>query len=190
MLELLASEYRLYAQDILVIAVCGAAMVWGGAPERIVAATWLILFELAGFLYAQFFDAEGYQLLGVDWFLASTDFLVLLIWMAVALYANRNYTLWVAGMQVLAMTAHLARGLSEAISPIAYVFLIVAPGWFQLIFLGVGVTRHILRKRKYGEYRDWRIVRKPMTFDLPGERSSSLALFLAKQKQAARDEPS
>ncbi|WP_299194300.1 hypothetical protein [uncultured Erythrobacter sp.] len=188
MLELLASEYRTYAQDIVVIAVCGAALLWGGAPERIIAASWLIFFELTGLIYKNFIRSEGYQLQGVDAFLATTDFLVLVIWVIVALYANRNYPLWIAGMQLLAMTAHLARGMSEAISPIAYLFLIVAPGWFQLIFLAAGVSRHVMRKRKYGEYRSWRYVRNAVKLDLPGERKKSWSALLSKRKVVAQDE--
>lgn len=188
MLELLASEYRTYAQDILVLVICGAALFWGGAPERIIAGSWLIFFELTGFIYKRFIQAGGYQLQGVDAFLAANDFLMLVIWVTVALYANRNYPLWIAGMQLLAMTAHLARGMSEAISPFAYVLLIAAPGWFQLIFLGAGLTRHILRKRKYGKYRDWRFVRKTMKLDFPGERPNPLAALMPKHKPAAQDE--
>ncbi|MEL6878681.1 MAG: hypothetical protein AAGL68_11380, partial [Pseudomonadota bacterium] len=133
-----------------------AALIWGSGPERAVAATWLIVFEFFGRLYRLGFET-GYKLSDVDFFLATSDGLAGVVWIAVALSANRNYTLWIAGLQVLAMTAHLARGMAEAISPIAYGTMVVAPGWFQLLFLGIGLSRHVMRKRKYGSYRDWRI---------------------------------
>ena len=188
MFEMLASEYRMVIQDVLAFAICGAALIWGGAPERIVAATWLVLFEIAGRLYRGVFGAEGYQLLGVDWFLASTDLLAGAIWLTVAIYANRNYTLWIAAMQLLAMTAHLARGLVEAIAPVAYIFMVVAPGWFQLIFLGLGLTRHILRKRKYGTYRDWRIVPGRNDQFGEGDTGNPFASLLARTQSNWRDE--
>ena len=156
MLELIFSEYRPFAQDILTVLVCIGAFVWGGAPERIVAATWLLVFEFPGRIYRAFVS-DGLQLADIDAFLATTDVVAGIVWIAVALYANRNYTLFIAGMQVLAMTAHVARGLADAISPVAYMTMVVAPGWFQLIFLGFGVIFHARRKKKYGEYRDWRV---------------------------------
>lgn len=159
MLELLASDYRATAQDFLAYTLCFAALIWGGGPERLIAVTWLVLFELSIELYRNVFGAE-YKLTEVDLFLASTDILAGMIWIAVALYANRNYPLWIAAMQLLAVTAHVARGLVEAISPIAYIAMVIAPGWFQLIFLAIGLTRHVMRKRKYGPYRDWRIPRQ------------------------------
>lgn len=157
MLELLASEYRILAQDILALTLCLLALIWGGGPERAVAATWLIVFELANWIH-EWVLGLGIRLTDVDVFLAAMDAIAGVLWITIALYANRNYTLWIAGMQLLAMTAHLARGLVEAVSPIAYLVMVVAPGWFQLVLLGVGLTRHVLRKRKYGPYRDWRIV--------------------------------
>ena len=77
-------------------------------------------------------------------------------------------------MQVLIMAGHLARGMIEAIAPIAYATMVVAPGWIQLLILGAGVTRHILRKRKFGPYREWRT---PVRwFGLLTDRSSELRL--------------
>ncbi len=167
MLELLASEYRAITQDILAWSICSAALLWGGGPERAVAVTWLVLFEVTGWIYNLVLGA-GVLLTDVDYFLATIDVLAAAIWITIALYANRNYTLWIAGMQVLAMTAHLARGLAETISPIAYITMVVAPGWFQLIFLAIGLIRHISRKRRFGEYRDWRLVMPPRLVSLLG----------------------
>ena len=143
------------AQDIFAWTICIAALVWGAGPERAVALVWLIFFELVpgGYLLA---TNDGFDLEGISPLLAFVDLAAVVCWVAIALYANRNYTLWIAAMQVLAMTAHLARGLVEAISPVAYVTMVMVPGWLQLLLLAVGLARHILRKRKYGPYRDWR----------------------------------
>lgn len=155
MLELLFSEYRPYAQDVIVWSLCCAALIWGGWPERIVAATWLVVFEGGSILHDAIFG-DGRQLETIDWFFAGMDFVAGAIWIALALYANRNYTLWIAAMQLLAVVAHVSRGLIEMISPIAYAVMVIAPGWLQLFFLAAGLVRHIRRKRKYGPYRDWR----------------------------------
>ena len=156
MLDTLLLEYRGILQDFLLIALCIAAFVWGGGPEKAVAATWLIVFELAGWVHNWFYGSSV-QLGGVDWFLASCDVFAGFLFVWIALYANRNYTLWIAGMQILAVTAHLARSLADLIAPIAYAAMIIAPGWIQLVLLGVGIARHVRRGNKHGKYRDWRI---------------------------------
>ncbi len=161
-LQLFGSEYRLIAQDILAFALIISAFIWGGGPERAVAATWLIVFEIGGRVQTAFFGPR--QLLDVDIYAATSDLIVGISFIAIALYANRNYTLWIGGMQVLAISAHVARALAEAISPIGYVVMVVAPGWLQLFLLGIGLARHVARKRKYGPYRDWRISRTSPNF--------------------------
>ena len=158
MIDLLLSDSRMIAQDILAWAICIAALVWGGGLERAVALVWLVFFEIVPGGYA-LATGLGTNLDGIDPLLAFVDLAAVVFWVAIALYANRNYTLWIAAMQVLAVTAHLARGLVEAISPVAYVTMVAVPGRFQLLLLAIGLGRHIARKRKFGPYRDWRISR-------------------------------
>jgi hypothetical protein len=155
MSALLLSEIRFVLQDVLAVALCLAAFIWGGGPEKAVAATWLVVFEIFGRIH-KFAFGPGYVLLDVDPFLAGKDLLAGALWLVIALYANRNWTLWVAGTQVLAVGAHLARALADAVSPIAYAAMVVAPGWIQLLLLAAGLSRHVLRTREYGDYRDWR----------------------------------
>lgn len=171
MSELFLSDARAYIQDIVAWSVCIAALIWGAGPERAVALVWLVLFELLNTIYGLM---TGGNLLNAEVvpFYAIVDLGALICWVGIALYANRNYTLWIAAMQVLAMTAHLARGLVEAISPVAYVTMVAVPGWFQLLLLAAGLSRHILRKRRFGEYRDWRI--SPVTNPIGANASSLL----------------
>ena len=156
MIELLqASDLRSLVQHCVVIALCVTAFVWGGGPERAAIATWCICFELAPFVYIDLLDLPV-LLSGFSPFHATKEICAGLLWMAVALYANRNYTLWIAGVQLLAIGANVAQLMTDAISPIGFLFLIILPGWFQLLFMSIGFARHIRRKRKYGPYRDWR----------------------------------
>lgn len=161
MYELLLSDARVYAQVLLAWTVCLAALVWGGGPERAVAATWLIVFELGGRVLSSLLGVR-FQLMSIDLWLVTSDFVAGALLIAVALHANRNYTLWIAAMQLLAMTAHVARGLVESIAPVAYVVMVAAPGWLQLLFLAGGLARHVRRERKFGSYRDWRFSREGM----------------------------
>jgi hypothetical protein len=75
---------------------------------------------------------------------------------AVALRANRIYPLWMAGFQIIAVFAHFARGLSDAVSPLAYIVLTVGPSYFQIIILGFGIWFHHRRVKRHGSYRSWR----------------------------------
>lgn len=186
MLQLLASEYRMIAQDLLAIMLLAAAFIWGGGPERAVAASWVLIFKVSSFIRETFF-AQSLQLMEVDVFLASTDIVAGIVFVWIALYANRNYPLWIAAMQVLAVSAHLARGLVESILPIAYVVMIVAPGWFQLLVLAFGLSRHVSRKRKYGPYRDWRRSQPPPGLAPPGAGSSADQLVLKSAQSSWRD---
>ena len=147
------------------------AFVWVATPERVIAASWLVLFELSSWMYAAVWGTN-FQLGTVDLVFAATDVLAGIIWLAVALNANRNYPLFIAAMQILAIAGHLSRGLIEAISPIAYAVMVIAPGWIQLLILGTGVIRHILRKRKFGSYREWRTPVK--WYGLIADRSGEL----------------
>ncbi len=156
MLELLISENRGIVQDVLVWSICLSAFVWGGGPERVVAATWIFLLEIPDGIYLHV-RTSGYQVMDVDLVTAAMDVSAGIVWISVALFSNRIYPLWIAGLQVLAVSAHIARGIADSISPIAYITMVVGPGWFQLIIMGFGLVFHILRKRKYGNYRDWRI---------------------------------
>lgn len=155
MLQMLASEYRVIAQDIFAFVLILSAFFWGGGPERAVALTWLVVFEIGGRVKDVIFGSE-LRLTDVDLFWASADVVAGVSWLTIALFANRNYTLWIAALQLLATSAHLVRGMVEAVSPIAYVVMVVAPGWFQLFLLAGGLICHARRKNSFGEYRDWR----------------------------------
>lgn len=154
--EFIGFDLRADVQSIYAWVICGAALIWGGGPERAVALVWLIFFKLIDGIYHAVFT-EDYQLVTVDLFHAGMDASAALCWLLIALYANRNYPLWIAAMQILAVIAHVARGIAEPISPIAYATMAFAPAYFQLLFLTVGLARHIIRKREYGKYRDWRV---------------------------------
>ncbi len=154
--ELLTWDFRIVLQAYLAWTIGITAILLGGGPERAVAFTWLLLFELI--TSAQdLIDTNLHFLTDVDVFLATVDAFAAAAWVTIALYANRNYTLWIAAMQVVAVSAHLASGIVEPISPKGYAVMVVAPGWIQLLLLAIGLTAHISRIRKFGPYRDWRI---------------------------------
>lgn len=156
MLEFLASDYRMILQDLLVAGLLISAFIWGAGPERAIIVTWVLAFEFADLIRYFVLDA-GRQVAEVDFSLAGSDLVAAIVWTLIALNANRNYPLWIAGLQVLALSAHFARVLTDIITPIAYAIMVAAPGWLQLFVLAAGLTRHVRRKKAFGPYRDWRI---------------------------------
>jgi len=173
MLAVLPIDYLPFAKHLVALAICIAAFIWGGGPERAIAAVWIVFVEMANHGY-DLFLRDGYHFTQIDGALASMDIVAGLLLIGIALNANRNYPLFIAAMQLLAISAHLARGLIEVISPIAYATMLVAPGWILLIILGIGLLRHRSRLKRHNIYRDWR-------YPTP--------LFLSLSPQEGRAEP-
>ena len=148
-------EYRADLQYTASWLICLAALYWGSWPERLVALVWIVLFHIVDGIYHQLFDTE-YIFTGVDVWHAGLDALAAAAWMFIAVQSNRNYPMWIAALQILAACAHLARGIAEPITQIAYATMAFAPGYLQLIIFAAGLIRHVLRKQQHGEYRDWR----------------------------------
>lgn len=175
MIELIqASEFRIVFQDVIILLLSICAILWGARPERFAIGIWLLFLEVPTLMYREVLENQMF-VTGVDVYLAAADALAGLAWITLALFANRSYTLWIAGAQLLAVGAHISRALIESISPISYLFMVIAPGWLILLAMSIGFTRHILRKRKFGEYRDWRISRKQMSFRSVEKGSPPLA---------------
>lgn len=158
MLIELFNAYRTDVQHIASVLLALAIWRSGAAPER-----WLIgvfigtmvapiyLFRVLG-LGNPTFGPFAWLWIGIDLF-AAVAFIV------IALKANRNYPLWIAGFQLVAISAHMVRGMVDAVSPFAYLILSVGPSYCQLLLIFVGFLRHTRRTRRFGAYRDWRITR-------------------------------
>jgi len=184
--ELLAWDFRNDVQDYLAWAICVAALIWGGGPERAVAITWLLFFKLVPGAYDVFGSTWDFQG-GVNFFIASIDILAAASWVMIALYANRIYTLWIAGLQVLAVIAHLASAIAEPISSPAYAVMAITPSWMQLLLLAIGLVGHLVRKRQFGAYRDWRINKFNDNNAALSNYGTQIAALLSKDQKSWRD---
>lgn len=148
------NEYRSIGVVLAQIGLLIASIRYGELPERIMAGS-LIAMALLSTIYFDLISASP-RLQEIDPGLFLIDVFVVTVMVAVALRANRIYPLWMAGFQIIAVMAHFARGLSDAISPIAYVIMFVGPSYFQIIILGFGIWLHARRVRRHGSYRSWR----------------------------------
>lgn len=159
----LIMDHRSEAQWCISILVLLAAVRWGSAPDRIVAFTFVGLFTLPNLLALFVLDSS---LLFTDGglFYAAMDIVAAVVFTGVALNANRNYPLWVAGFQLVAVAAHGVRFLTDVVSTISHAILVIGPSYFQLLFMAVGLFRHLQRQKRHGKYRDWRIARRELDF--------------------------
>lgn len=154
MLELF-NAYRVDAQHIASVILALAILRWGGGPER-----WLITL----FVATMVIPIHAFELLELGnpmfgpaaWLWIGFDLVAGLGFIGIALQANRNYPLWIAGFQLVALGAHTVSGLTDAVSPIAYVVLSSGPSYCQLLLIFAGFVRHVRRERRYGPYRGWR----------------------------------
>ena len=149
------NTYRVPAQHLVSFLLAGAIWRWGGGPER-----WLIGVFIATMvlpIYMFWMIEPGRELGG----LRGAAYLLLDVvaaglFVAIALNANRNYPLWIAGFQLVAVGAHLVRLLELEVTPLALVVLITGPSYCQLLLLIAGFVRHVMRQRRFGAYCDWR----------------------------------
>ena len=151
----LLNAYRGDVQYIASILLGLAMWRWGAGPERAMAIMFTGVMVGPSILFRLF--ANSTMLFG-DFALVyvAVDALALAGFMAIALNANRNYPLWVAGFQLVAVGSHIVQGVVDAVSPIAYVILAVGPSYCQLALLLAGLLRHRRRLKRFGPYRDWR----------------------------------
>jgi len=156
----LFNAYRAPAQHLISVFLAAAIWRWGGAPER-----WLIGVFLATMvvpLYVgRLFGLDAIALGPYSATITACDVIAAVLFVGIALNANRNYPLWIAGFQLVAVVAHLAEALVDTVSPFAIAILVLGPSYCQLVLLIGGFARHASRQRRFGPYREWRSGAEP-----------------------------
>lgn len=135
---------------ILLLLASGYAVARGGGPERVVGLSLLLAFVLS-ILFQQPLAA---RFVSLEWGVLAVDFGLLLVLLAVALYADRFWPLWVAALQALGTGGHLVRGMDHGIEPIAYAILLASWSYPMILLLAVGTLRY-QRRQKLGPTFDW-----------------------------------
>ncbi len=150
------NAYRVPAQHCVAILLTGAAWRWGGAPERWLTATFTATMVVPIYFLWWFnperSDAHPFMTMHMP-----LDVIAAVLFVGIALNANRNYPLWVAGFQVVALGAHLVDLVADGVSTLALAILISGPAYCQLLLLIAGFVRHVRREQRFGHYRDWRV---------------------------------
>lgn len=150
------NAYRASAQHLAAFLLAGAAWRWGGAPERWLSAAFLATMVLPIYVLRWLYpiptmDGPVLQ------FRLLFDGIATVVFVGIALRANRNYPLWIAGFQLVALGAYMVKVVAEGVSQMALAILIIGPSYCQLLLLIAGLLRHVRRERRFGAYRAWRI---------------------------------
>ena len=145
--------YKADAQMFAGLALLAAALVWGAGPEKASAGTFaymlLVNFPLHWIL------GPGRHYSTVDYGVLFTDATAAAMFLAIALRANRMYTLWLAGLQMISLASHPIREIDARMLPLAYSVMSIAPSYLELIVIAGGLACHVRRVRRYGPYRSW-----------------------------------
>jgi hypothetical protein len=149
---LVVFSYKAELQRLVLVLLAALAWWRGAGPEK-ASATVLLIFltdPLDHWLNVQGID---YNVVALRDFVI--DCVVAGLLTAIALRANRIYTLWMAAWQLLAVLSHLGRFESSSSAALAYAILMYTPSYLLLITLGLGLAAHMRRVKKQGDYRSW-----------------------------------
>ncbi|MEG3088387.1 hypothetical protein [Sphingomonas sp. PB4P5] len=137
--------------NVLLGATALYAFVRGGAPERVVAVAFIAA-ATASFAARPLADAR-YQ--DTEFGLLLIDVALLAVLVAVALWANRFWPIWIAAFQLFALLVHIAMLYQQDVLPIVYFVVISRIAYPMLLMLMVGTTLHFQRLKRHGADPDW-----------------------------------
>lgn len=135
----------------LLAAAFGAAIVFGGAPERWTAAM-LASAALATFLL---YRSPAERLYTVEHAVLVVDVALLTGVTVILLSADRFWPIAMFAAHGVTVLAHVVKALDATIIRRAYLIATAMPGYATLLILLVAVVRHRRRVRIQGGDRDW-----------------------------------
>jgi len=116
----------------------GAAWIWGGRSERIVACLYV-----AAVLASKLLKSPHVrEFVGLEAGLFVVDAALLVALIVVATLYGRKWVILVASFQLLSTSAHFARLVKAGMSPLAYSLMESASSYPALILLAVGILTH------------------------------------------------
>lgn len=135
---------------LLLVLCWGYALLKGGAPERIGATTIAIGSILS--LAALSSPARSYRSVEIGIFLV--DVVCLLVFLVLALRANRYWPLWVTALQAIGTAGHALRLVDPTMIRWGYAFALAFWSYPMLALIALGTWRH-QRRARLGVDRSW-----------------------------------
>jgi hypothetical protein len=136
--------------------VSGYALFRGGAPERLVALFMVVAAVATGLMSPQ--GPPDFTRLVRALLMIDLAFLVAV--MAVALFADRYWPLWIAALQLTTLAVHGVRVYDPTLVPYAYAWTVAKAAYLMLFLLIAGVWRHEARTRSGRAEYDWTAERR------------------------------
>jgi len=126
-------------------------MVRGGAPERLAASAYVMAY-CAGVWLTMYKHHAFYHM---EWGVLATDLGLALALGALALKANRLWTLWAVSFQIVSISGHFAKLLiPETIAP-AYGIILGVWSYAAIALLIAATARHRSRINRFGSDPGW-----------------------------------
>lgn len=127
---------------VLMALCCGYALLRGGAPERVAAGLQIGAFAIT-ILVHRLFEGSAFRVASIG--TATIDAALLAALTVLAWRSTRFWPLWVAGWQLAAIVAHLAKLLDPAMLPAGYAIQAQIWAYPMLVATAAGAWRHRAR---------------------------------------------
>jgi hypothetical protein len=143
-------ERALFFSGLLLLASVYAS-VRGGKPERLAALMYLTAFA-ASALSAQLGHRLYYT---INWGIVASDIALAVSLAALALRANRYWTIWATSIQIVGIIAHLAKLIVPEIAATAYEITLLVWSYAAIPVLMIATYRHRERVMRFGLDANW-----------------------------------
>ena len=141
---------RILLYNVLLTVVVVYAFVSGRRPERIGATVMLVGTILTRFAWSAGPGRFAHVEIGV----LAVDIGAFVAWALLAIRTNRNWTLWLAAFQLVALLGHLAKLIDPGMLQAGYAFLLMAWSYPMLLTILLGTrTQQKRRRAAAGEAR-------------------------------------
>jgi hypothetical protein len=145
------SLHRLLFEPLF-LATCGYALIRGGVPERIAALT----FALAATLSVVLIPSHHGNFEHIELSMVGIDIGVLVTMVALLVFAQRLWPIWMAAFQAVQLVLHVPMLLPADIDSWAYWRAIASLSYPMLIILAVATRLHRRRLARNGVDPSWR----------------------------------
>lgn len=133
---------RLLIYHLLLFGVCGYALIRGKTDARLVA----IIFLIGNFVTYALRSPLAGSYSSVETGILIVDILALLGFTYVALFSDRFWPLWVAGLQLTTTLGHVLKAIQSDLLPLAYAAALRFWSYPILIILLIGAWRQHRRR--------------------------------------------
>lgn len=135
----------------MLLLTAGFALFKGGRPERLVALLFLLGTACSMAFRVPYETRFGMINLEV-WIV---DLAMLISLTAIALYAERFWTIWMSSFQLVQVISHLPELLIPKLLPSVHILIISLWAYPMFALLLIGTWRHVKRESVFGKERSW-----------------------------------